>query len=80
MLYAEAASVKYGVRGLPDAIWARIEAERETPPREAQSELFDTPQFSAPAASAAAQPAIPPKQTVSPAKFARSSSRSGYMD
>jgi phage terminase large subunit GpA-like protein len=80
MLYAEAASVKYGVRGLPDAIWARLEAERETPPVEAQAELFDGPLFVAPnAASAAQTPAAPQKPAARP-RFSRSSSRSSYMD
>lgn len=40
-LQAEAAAIKWGVRGLPDAIWERLEAERETPPPEAQLSLED---------------------------------------
>jgi phage terminase large subunit GpA-like protein len=63
MLYAEAASIKYGVRGLPDAIWARIEAERETPPAEAQRELFDTPLFNDPIPSGEPQTPRPAART-----------------
>jgi phage terminase large subunit GpA-like protein len=40
-LQAEAAAIKWGVRGLPDAIWARLEGERETPPPEQQLDLED---------------------------------------
>ncbi|MFL9824360.1 phage terminase large subunit family protein [Rhodoplanes sp. SY1] len=50
-LQAEAAAIKWGVRGLPDAIWDRLEAERETPPPEAQLSLEDV-LGSAPAAPA----------------------------
>lgn len=60
-LYAEAAAIKYGVRGLPDAIWARIEAERETPPRDAQPGLFDMPRFVDPIPSGE-PPARPPQR------------------
>lgn len=78
MLYAEAASVKYGVRGLPDAIWARIEAERETPPRDAQAELFDTPLFVDPIPSGEMPTRPPqrpnPKPTAGP-RFKRLSSQ-----
>jgi len=80
MLQAEAAAIKYGIRGLPDAIWAKIEAERETPPLASQPELFDAPLFSQslpqPAAASsppgAARPAVAPR--------GRRSSRSSYMD
>lgn len=40
-LQAEAAAIKWGVRGLPDAIWARLEGERECPPDEQQLDLED---------------------------------------
>jgi phage terminase large subunit GpA-like protein len=47
MLQAEAAAIKYGVRGLPEAIWARFEAERETPPRDRAGRIVRrTPLFS----------------------------------
>jgi phage terminase large subunit GpA-like protein len=69
ILQAEAAAIKYGVRGLPEAIWARLEAERETPPRDRQPELFDTPLFADPIPSGLA-----PKPQRS-----RLSSRSDYM-
>lgn len=36
MNQAEAAAIKFGVRGLPDVIWKRLEAERETPVQDAQ--------------------------------------------
>jgi phage terminase large subunit GpA-like protein len=41
MLQAEAAAIKWGVRGLPDATWDALEAERESPLKEAQSDLED---------------------------------------
>jgi phage terminase large subunit GpA-like protein len=41
MLQAETAANNYGLRGLPDAIWLRLEQERETPPPQAQGDLED---------------------------------------
>lgn len=41
MNQAEAAAIKYGVRGLPDAIWQRLEQERETPAPDAQMDFED---------------------------------------
>lgn len=41
MLQAETAANNYGLRGLPDAIWLRLEQERETPPPAAQGDLED---------------------------------------
>lgn len=42
MNQAEAAATKFGVRGLPDETWHRLERERETPPPEsAQGDLED---------------------------------------
>jgi phage terminase large subunit GpA-like protein len=41
MNQAEAAATKWGVRGLPDAIWSRLETERETPVNPAQGDLED---------------------------------------
>src|SRR5690606_36919896 len=47
MNQAETAATKWGVRGLPDAIWARRETERETPPpASAQGDIEDL--FAAP--------------------------------
>lgn len=41
MNQAETAANHYGLRGLPDAIWLRLEQERETPPPQAQGDLED---------------------------------------
>jgi phage terminase large subunit GpA-like protein len=41
MNQAEAAATKWGVRGLPDAIWSRLETERETPLNPTQGDLED---------------------------------------
>ena len=41
MNYAEAAAVRFGVRGLPDSVWDRLEAERESPPVDAQLDFED---------------------------------------
>lgn len=41
MLQAETAANNWGLRGLPDAIWARLEQEREAPPAPAQGDLED---------------------------------------
>ncbi len=41
MNYAEAAAIRFGVRGMPDAMWDRLEAERESPPVAAQLDLED---------------------------------------
>jgi phage terminase large subunit GpA-like protein len=70
-LQAEAAAIKFGVRGLPDAIWARIEAERETPPPQGQPELFDAPLFGGEQQTVKRQPAEKPAPT---SRFRRSSS------
>jgi phage terminase large subunit GpA-like protein len=80
MLQAEAAAIKYGVRGLPDAIWAKIEAERETPPASVQPELFDTPLFSGSASHQDAKPKSVAPPPVKSRFSARRSFRSGYMD
>jgi len=84
MLQAEAAAIKYGVRGLPEAIWARFEAERETPPLESQPELFDAPLFTSLGAPQVPTTTSTPRPPQAPAaqapKFTRRSSRSGFMD
>lgn len=41
MNQAEAAAIKFGVRGMPDAIWQRLEAERETAVQDAQLDFED---------------------------------------
>lgn len=41
MNQAETAAILFGVRGLPDSIWDRMEAERETPPADAQLDFED---------------------------------------
>ncbi|TXL72548.1 terminase [Vineibacter terrae] len=41
MLQAETAANNWGIRGLPDAIWARLEQEREGPAAPAQGDLED---------------------------------------
>ena len=41
MLQAEAAAIKYGVRTMTDSRWDMLEAERETPPPEAQLDIED---------------------------------------
>lgn len=40
-LQAEAAAIKLGIRGMPDATWARFEEERETPPKGPQGDMED---------------------------------------
>jgi phage terminase large subunit GpA-like protein len=41
MLQAETAANNWGIRGLPDEIWQRLEHERETPAAPAQGDLED---------------------------------------
>lgn len=41
MLQAETAATKFGIRGLPDAIWLRLEQEREVPLQPSQPDLED---------------------------------------
>jgi phage terminase large subunit GpA-like protein len=41
MLQAETAANNWGIRGLPDALWLKLEQERETPPPPAQGDLED---------------------------------------
>lgn len=50
-LQAEAAAIKWGLRGLPDAIWTRLEVERETPPAEQQLDIEDMLPLAAPVAA-----------------------------
>jgi phage terminase large subunit GpA-like protein len=68
-LQAEAAAVKLGVRGLPDQVWAKLEAERETPAAaERQLDFEDLPllrQAPAGPASTTASSAPPPRKPAS---------------
>lgn len=41
MLQAETAANKFGIRGLPDAIWAKLETEREAPLVPSQGDIED---------------------------------------
>ncbi len=41
MNQAEVAAILYGIRGLPDKIWDRLETERETPPADRQLDFED---------------------------------------
>jgi phage terminase large subunit GpA-like protein len=41
MNQAEAASIKYGVRGMPEPLWIEYERRRETPAKPIQSDLED---------------------------------------
>jgi phage terminase large subunit GpA-like protein len=43
MNQAEAAATSYGIRKMPDALWAQLEAIRETPPPESQLDFEDLP-------------------------------------
>lgn len=61
MNQAEAAAILFGIRSLPEGIWDRLEAERETPLPDAQLD-FEDGLFSAAAAPAAT--AIEPSQTL----------------
>lgn len=77
-LQAEAAAIKFGVRGLPDKIWDTLEAAREVAASPAQGDIEDflsLPQSRDPVAQAkpSAPKARQPQQ-------GRRSSRSDYMD
>lgn len=79
-LQAEAAAIKWGVRGLPDAVWDRLEAERETPPAEAQLSLDDMLATPAPRPPAA-QPVTNPYKSADapPASHGWLSPRKGFL-
>ncbi|MBR1150102.1 phage terminase large subunit family protein [Bradyrhizobium sp. JYMT SZCCT0428] len=69
MNQAEAASIRFGVRGMPDQVWTNYELERETAIAPMQGDLEDlltAPQAS-PAAPAAAVPAKRPAPAPKPA-------------
>ncbi len=57
MNQAETAANNFGIRGLPDAIWLRLEQEREIPLQPAQGDLEDLIATGAPAAAASSTPA-----------------------
>ena len=69
MNQAEAAAIRFGVRGLPDRIWDRLEAERETAPPEQQLD-FEDGLF-----AAAATPTTQDKSAASPASQKAKSNR-----
>lgn len=80
-LQATAAAIKWGVRGLPDAIWEKLEAERETPGAPAQGDLEDLLSVrkfaqAVPAKVEQTSPAL----AAPAASSGRRSSRSNYMD
>lgn len=58
---AEAAATKFGVRGLPDAIWDRLEAERETAAVPLQGDLEDLLAAAPGAPAPAPAPAVTPQ-------------------
>ena len=62
MLQAETAANNFGLRGLPDAIWLRLEQEREAPPPPVQGDLEDLlgAAVDANAVRAAVAPAVDP--------------------
>ena len=81
-LQAEAAAIKFGVRGLPDPIWDRLEAERETAAAPKQGDIEDllsVRKFAQPPKVEALKPAAAAAPAPS-ASSARRSSRSSYMD
>jgi phage terminase large subunit GpA-like protein len=57
MNQAEAASIRFGVRGMPDQVWTNYELERETARAPAQGDLEDLLLAAPQAAAAPAQPA-----------------------
>jgi len=79
-LQAEAAAIKWGVRGLPDEIWSRLEAEREVQKAAPQGDLEDLLRAPAPTPAPAPVTTSAPPATPAPARLARRVSRSGYMD
>ena len=80
-LQAEAAAIKLGLRAMPDRLWDRYEAERETPaPEGDQLDLEDM--LAAPAAAKPRAPspaAAPTKAPAKPQPKARVR-RSSFMD
>jgi phage terminase large subunit GpA-like protein len=60
MNQAEAASIRFGVRGMPDAVWADYERQRETPQKPVHGDLEDLllapPASSQPAAAQIVKP------------------------
>jgi phage terminase large subunit GpA-like protein len=63
MNQAEVAAILYGIRGMPDAIWDRLERERETPVADAQLDFEDSLFAYASQQPAANQDAPPPVAT-----------------
>ncbi len=67
MNQAEVAAILYGIRGLPDKIWDRLEAEREVHPAEAQMD-FEDGLFAA-AAKTTSPASEPPKRAETPNRW-----------
>ncbi len=63
MNQAETAANNYGIRGLPDAIWVRLELERETASDPAQGDLEDFMAITSPLLSAAQTADAPTSST-----------------
>jgi hypothetical protein len=55
MNQADSAATNWGIRGLPDAVWDRLEREREAPVEPVQGDLETL--MGAPASTAASPPA-----------------------
>jgi phage terminase large subunit GpA-like protein len=71
-LQAEAAAIKFGIRGIAESAWDRFEAERATPSAEAQLDLEDMAALPLPPIRPAPAPIAAPR--------ARQVVRSPYMD
>ncbi|WP_306147231.1 MULTISPECIES: phage terminase large subunit family protein [unclassified Roseibium] len=69
MNQAEAAAIRFGVRDMPEALWNKYEAERETYPEEAQGDLEDL--FSQPIDPQPTDPAKKPKPETGHNKWRR---------
>jgi len=81
ILQAEAAAIKWGVRGLPDAIWDKLEQEREQPVAGQQIDLEDLLSGPRPAPPAGGAPALPSSPVAKPGRsFSRSGGKSSYME
>lgn len=75
MNQAEAAGIKFGVRGMPEAVWAQLEQERETPLVAQQGDLEDL--IGVPRTATQPSPAVVP--TDQPMRFVRKGGVSSFM-
>lgn len=79
MNQAEAASIRFGVRGMPDQVWADYERLRETPVAAAQGDLEDL--LMAPAATPVESSAVPVASRTPAAKpFRRVGGQASFMN